>query len=128
MASCCQGLEGSYNTKMAKTVAILKGIQFSSDCGLTPCSLESDAEAVVNWIKNKKFKDSVFGVILNDILVLIDKMGNIPINFTPTAEANKVAEGLAMKAVKEVEDRFWMEDFPGYVRNLVLVDMPVKAV
>ncbi|KAK3218493.1 hypothetical protein Dsin_012463 [Dipteronia sinensis] len=43
MASCCQVIGVRYDAKAAEMVAIYRGLQFSIDCGLAPCVIESVA-------------------------------------------------------------------------------------
>ncbi|KAK2659222.1 hypothetical protein Ddye_005755 [Dipteronia dyeriana] len=81
---------------------------------------------VVLWIKDGSHNDSVCGVILDEIEVLADNLGNIPIKHIPK-KANLVAHDLAKYAPKVFEDNFWLEEFPR-VRRFMVADMPIKLV
>ncbi|KAK1576780.1 hypothetical protein Q3G72_016433 [Acer saccharum] len=67
MASCSQALDANLSLKAAKLTAVLRSILFSRDCGLAPCLVEVLEATVVRWIVNGSYRQSEFGVILNDI-------------------------------------------------------------
>ncbi|KAK3199210.1 hypothetical protein Dsin_022625 [Dipteronia sinensis] len=50
MASCVQAIDEIFNGKVARIMAVYKGILFSLDCGLRPCIFESDCLSVVDCI------------------------------------------------------------------------------
>ncbi|KAK3199723.1 hypothetical protein Dsin_023138 [Dipteronia sinensis] len=100
-----------------------RGIQFSKDCGLCPCYVESDAEVVVRWINEGSHLDSMCGTILADIHLMSSKMSGMCFMFAPR-QANQVAHFLAKHALRCIDDRFWMEEFPSCVTIVVQLDMP----
>ncbi|KAK0600445.1 hypothetical protein LWI29_015099 [Acer saccharum] len=107
-------LEGTFNIKTAKLLAILRCIQFSFDCGLRLKKIESDEATVVKWIKEGLNLDSDYGTLLSEINCLIDKEKEAKV-CAISKDANKVAKGLAEKA-------YWMEEFPECVREEVETD------
>ncbi|KAK3222940.1 hypothetical protein Dsin_009965 [Dipteronia sinensis] len=54
-----QVIVGNPNAQVAEVIAILRGIQFSKDCGFSPCMFESDAEVVIRWINDSSHLESV---------------------------------------------------------------------
>ncbi|KAK3180690.1 hypothetical protein Dsin_000079 [Dipteronia sinensis] len=91
MASCAQAMKANLGLKSAKLTAIHKGILFSLDCGLTPCTFELDKASVINWILDGKHKESVNGLILEDIDSL--RLRLIGVNLTHTVrQGNRVAQ------------------------------------
>ncbi|KAK3187896.1 hypothetical protein Dsin_027457 [Dipteronia sinensis] len=123
MASSSQRITTTYSSQVAETVAITRGLQFAKDSGLLPCVLESDAAVVVKWINDESHLDSECGGLILDILELISCMNGVLVNFVLRL-ANQVAHGLAQNGLVCAEDAFWMEEFPGYVRGVVIADMP----
>ena len=81
MASCSQVIKGCLNPQAAETCAILRGMQFSIDCGLSPCVVESDAEVVIKWINGKRQFESSYGAILSDIWSLSNDMRGVSFVF-----------------------------------------------
>ncbi|KAK0593300.1 hypothetical protein LWI29_034527 [Acer saccharum] len=124
LACSSQVLTASFSAQTAEIMAIGRAIVFSRDCGLFPCVLESDAEVVVKWILNGSHLDSAVDAILEDIAVLRKECGDLKVVFTPR-RANLVAHVLARQALKNVDDFFWLEEFPYCVASAVQADMPV---
>ncbi|KAK3221557.1 hypothetical protein Dsin_008582 [Dipteronia sinensis] len=123
LASCSQVIEAYLSTKDAKLTAIVKSIQFVLDCGLEPCMFEVDEATVVKWIIEGSHSSSKNGVLLNDICSLSTKLRLVKFGHVPK-KANSVARGLARRALEITRDAYWMEEFPGCVKDLVEADMP----
>ncbi|KAK1588267.1 hypothetical protein Q3G72_021472 [Acer saccharum] len=88
-----------------------RAILFSRDCRLFPCVLESDTAMVVKWIVDGSHLNSAVGAILDDITGLRKDCGDMSVVFTPR-KASQVIHVLAKQALKNVEDFFWLEEFP----------------
>ncbi|KAK1572375.1 hypothetical protein Q3G72_031792 [Acer saccharum] len=82
------------------------------------------AAVVVKWIVDGSHLDSAFGAILEDIAVLRSLCGDMCVQFAPR-KANQVAHALAKQALKNVDDFFWLEEFPLCAAHAVQADMPV---
>ncbi|KAK0582237.1 hypothetical protein LWI29_023240 [Acer saccharum] len=63
LASCSLSMAGCFDANLAEIMAIYRGLVFSSECGLKPCVLESDAAVAVNWINEGSHRDSANGNI-----------------------------------------------------------------
>jgi hypothetical protein len=59
----------------------LRGLQLAADTGLTPCSIDSDAKVVVDWINRRIPLCSDVGVYIDDILSLLEQVRCISVNF-----------------------------------------------
>ena len=105
ITSSSQVMVGFLNSQAAEAIAILRGMQFSKDCDLSPCIVESDVEVVIRWINERSHLDSSYGDILNDIHILSAEMGSLCFVFSPRL-ANGVAHILAKNALLILEDKF----------------------
>ncbi|KAK0583053.1 hypothetical protein LWI29_032899 [Acer saccharum] len=123
MASCSQRMLANFSLKSAKLTAVYKSINFSCDCGLSPCSFEVDDANIVRWIANGDPRESDNGSILEDIDSLVANLGGVSF-CTSNRFANRVAKGLANFALKCEDDNFWMEEVPSCVSNMVMADLP----
>ncbi|KAK3224166.1 hypothetical protein Dsin_011191 [Dipteronia sinensis] len=81
MASSSQVMAVYFNAQAAEAIAILRGIQFSKECGLYPCYIEYDAEVVVMWINESNHLDSMCGAILADIIFISTEMIDMSFNY-----------------------------------------------
>ncbi|KAK3189428.1 hypothetical protein Dsin_028989 [Dipteronia sinensis] len=123
LASCSQILDVNLSTKMAKLVAIHKCLQFCVDCGLVPCTFETDNASLVKWITEKDKWNSDGGTILYDISNLNSTLKRMTFCHVQKRH-NKAAIELAKYAWGISEDVYWMEDFPGCIRKDIEADMP----
>ncbi|KAK3228647.1 hypothetical protein Dsin_000528 [Dipteronia sinensis] len=69
------------------------------------------------------YMDSYFGLIISEILNLKDKMGAVSFSCT-SKTSNKVANNLALYALRSHKDTYWMEDYPLCLANIVEADKP----
>ncbi|KAK3219693.1 hypothetical protein Dsin_013663 [Dipteronia sinensis] len=105
------------------SVAILRGIQLALDTGFWQCTVESDAQVVVNLINSKSCVNSDVGLIITDILCLLGNLLDCSVRFTPRI-ANRAAHSLAKLGLVYESDAFWMEEVPPCVASIVLGDYP----
>ncbi|KAK1567384.1 hypothetical protein Q3G72_011503 [Acer saccharum] len=84
--------------------------------------IESDEATVVKWIKEGLNLESEYGTVVSEINCLIDKETETTV-CAISKEANKVANGLAEKALRIDENAYWMEEFPNCIRKEVETDM-----
>ncbi|KAK0578659.1 hypothetical protein LWI29_013897 [Acer saccharum] len=123
MASCCQILDGSFDSNVAGIMAIFRGISFCNDCGMKPCVLESDKVVAVERVLNNNFLNASCGSILSDIADLRSQVMVLKVCAIPFP-ANRVANRLAMFALDTSASSFWMEDSPACIRGLIEAEMP----
>ncbi|KAK2651802.1 hypothetical protein Ddye_011658 [Dipteronia dyeriana] len=68
MASCSsQVIIVCFEAKVDEMVAIFKGLQFNTDCGLAPYMIELDAVVTVKWVNERSHLNSEDEVILSGI-------------------------------------------------------------
>ncbi|KAK2652206.1 hypothetical protein Ddye_012062 [Dipteronia dyeriana] len=124
MASSAHSIIANFSFKVAQLLAIKKSIQFGLDCGLALCLLEISEFMVVNWLLDGNHKNSDSGMILEEIVDMINT-GNRVAVISIFRSANMPAYVLAGEALKILEDVFWMEECPCYLDDLLKADMHV---
>ncbi|KAL5739814.1 hypothetical protein ACOSQ2_028994 [Xanthoceras sorbifolium] len=98
LAAGAQPLQLCVSPQIAEAMVVLRGIQFASKMGIYPIVVECDSLSIVNIRFQDCFRSS---------------------------SANSVAHGLSKLALSLSHARFWLEDYPSCVENLVLGDYPV---
>ncbi|TXG48328.1 hypothetical protein EZV62_027622 [Acer yangbiense] len=72
MVSSAQSISTSFLPQVVEAMALLQGIKFAMDTSLVPAIIESDAKSVVDIIRTGVAPLTDIGVIINDILSLIN--------------------------------------------------------
>ncbi|KAK3230547.1 hypothetical protein Dsin_002428 [Dipteronia sinensis] len=108
LASCSRSVDACFDARMVEILAICRWVIFSKDCGLSPCTIESDATVVVKWINDGGHLESASGVILTDISLLISNLCVVSVKHVPRL-ANCVAHGVVKLVLTGIEDLFWIE-------------------
>ncbi|TXG47906.1 hypothetical protein EZV62_027200 [Acer yangbiense] len=98
------------------------GLQLAHDTGLEPVVAETDAVVVANWITESIMIYSDVGLVIADILPLIQSMRCRSMGYV-SRKAN-VAHFLAKMVLSNSEDLYWMEDSPPCVSRFLQVDKP----
>ncbi|KAK0574278.1 hypothetical protein LWI29_020929 [Acer saccharum] len=124
LACYSQRVEANMSNKEANLIAILKGLHFGVDCGLSPQVIELDDKDVIDWINSGSHVDSAFGAILMDINMLMEDMDGLVFQYVSKL-ANKAAQGLSDIAFNISEDTFWMEEFPICICRVIDSEKPV---
>ncbi|KAL5827457.1 hypothetical protein ACOSQ4_019254 [Xanthoceras sorbifolium] len=124
LAAGAQPLQFCVSPLVAEAMAILRGIQFASEMGISPIMVESDSLSVINIITSHAFPLSDVGVVISDIYRSIEALNDFKIIFA-SRQANSVAHGLAKLALSLSDASFWLEDYPPCIENLVLGNYPV---
>ncbi|KAK3221985.1 hypothetical protein Dsin_009010 [Dipteronia sinensis] len=123
LASGASRLEVEYSPKVAEATAILRGINFALETGLTPTIVETDALGVVDLVNGDCSISTEIGLIVQDIKDKLRTSSIGPVVFVPR-KANMVADALSKMALVLDDDRFWMESYPPGVERVVLEDLP----
>ena len=123
LVSKCRNVKASYQPSIAEAIAILDGIWIAVSEGLFPVVVESDALVVVQAINSRNSPFSELGVVVDDILAMMDIFPGLSISFAPRV-LNKVALGLAKLALDFEGVFLWIEDCPLCVESLVRGDVP----
>ncbi|KAK2647634.1 hypothetical protein Ddye_015123 [Dipteronia dyeriana] len=124
MASCYQILVDTFDDNVVGIMAIHRGIIFRKDCGLTPCILESDKEVAVSRVVNDNFLNASYSFILVEINSLRSLANDLNIRAIPK-QANYIAQNIVKIDLATMENKFWMEDFPNCIKDIVEADMLV---
>ncbi|KAK0583808.1 hypothetical protein LWI29_003361 [Acer saccharum] len=119
MVYASQKIYACFSPLIAKAMTILRGIHFVADTGLLPAVMESDAKSVVELINTKCCSCADVGVIISDILALINFF-NISVSFVPR-KANMTAHALTKLALVFDRDLFWMEEHPPCLESVILL-------
>lgn len=123
MASCAQNLTMAFPPLLAEAVGILRSICFAWESGLSPCLVESDSQVVVSMINSGVAPISNVGLVISDILDLVNASPFCCVCFAPH-KANMVAHCLAKLGLSNVFDSFWMEEVPPCMALVVLGEFP----
>ncbi|KAK2661231.1 hypothetical protein Ddye_007764 [Dipteronia dyeriana] len=123
MASSAQKVLVGFLVPVAGAVAILKGMQFACESGLNPSIFESDAQGVVNIINSRVPPLSEIGMVIYDILRLLDGPLTFAVAFV-SRTANSTAHGLAKLGLKVVNNLYLMEEYPPGLVSTVMGDRP----
>ncbi|TXG70342.1 hypothetical protein EZV62_005277 [Acer yangbiense] len=126
MASSAQPISAAFSPQVTEAVAILRDLHLALDCGLLPCSLESDAQVVVNFIDMDGFHCSEVGLFVKDIRLFLERFPLWSISFTPRS-ANVAAHCLVKLGLSFIVDRFWIEECPPSVYPVVLGNCPTQC-
>ncbi|KAK2658310.1 hypothetical protein Ddye_004843 [Dipteronia dyeriana] len=100
-------------------MAIRKGLQLALETGLVPASLESDALRVVNLIGSKSVPCSDVGVVIRDILILLENHCFSIIDFVSRL-VNKVSHSRAKLVLVHKDEFVWLDEHHLSVESLVL--------
>ncbi|KAK2655636.1 hypothetical protein Ddye_008688 [Dipteronia dyeriana] len=119
----CHHLSAYFSPQVAEAMAILKGICLAEECGLAPVVLESDALFMVNMICRKEVSCTEVGVVIHDILGLIQRGIVLSVSCVPRL-VKKVVHCLAELSLDHVGEFVWVEDRPFVLESLVLGDYP----
>lgn len=89
--------------------------------GLSSVTFEGDYLQVIHAVYEKKTKDNNLGIIIFDILYLLNCNPKWFIMYV-NREANNWAHNLAKIACNSCIDSFWMEECPKDITQVVQVD------
>ncbi|KAL5796520.1 hypothetical protein ACOSQ2_001340 [Xanthoceras sorbifolium] len=90
-------------------------------------SIESDAVTVINCLNSSKLPLSEIGVVLADILTLVQTYGAVVSSYSHVPRsANKVAHTLAKTSFDFVTWMVWVDDYPYFIANILAEDVAVS--
>ncbi|KAK2662089.1 hypothetical protein Ddye_000663 [Dipteronia dyeriana] len=103
MASSAQSLWAGLSPQSTEAIVLLRGLLLARNSGLWPCSIESDTEVVVNLVNYKSVSCAEIGIIIQDILSLLNDFSGCIVSFVPRV-ANMVAHYLAKVGLSSDSD------------------------
>ncbi|KAK2633860.1 hypothetical protein Ddye_028652 [Dipteronia dyeriana] len=121
MASLCRNILANYEPQTTEALATLEGCRLAINRNLMPAVLESDALVVVRAICKRGAIFSKVGIVMDDILLLLNRFDISFVNFVPRL-ANIVAHGLAKYDLSFEGEALWVRDCSVCVENLVMGD------
>ncbi|KAK1571845.1 hypothetical protein Q3G72_023991 [Acer saccharum] len=98
LASFCRNVKANYQPQIAEALAILDGLRLVVSRNWLRVVMESDALVVVQAITLKVPPSSEVGVVISDILSLVERFSAVSFLFVPRL-LNRVAHGLAKWAL-----------------------------
>ncbi|XP_041025266.1 uncharacterized protein LOC121265642 [Juglans microcarpa x Juglans regia] len=110
------------NSFNGETYAMMLGVLFCKEIGVTMFALEGDALSVVNIWKEPKSYWSYEGLLIKDARQVLDSFAVWTVNHTKR-EANKATRIVAKNALHLAEDLYDLEDIPNCIRQIVISDM-----
>ena len=90
---------------IAEAMAIYRGLILARDVGLLPCTVESDAQVVVNFVNDTCIPLSELGTFFSDILLFLECHPGCSIVFSSRL-SNLAAHGLAKIGLSSGKDSF----------------------
>ncbi|KAK2659835.1 hypothetical protein Ddye_006368 [Dipteronia dyeriana] len=109
------------NGKGSEALAILEGCCLDINRSLMPAVLESDALVLVQAICKREAIFSEVGIVVDDILLLFNRLDINSVNFVPRL-TSIAAHGLAKYVLSFEDEALWVGDCPVCVENLIMVD------
>ncbi|KAL5826604.1 hypothetical protein ACOSQ3_018443 [Xanthoceras sorbifolium] len=121
MAASTQNYKSLVAVEVAEAMAMLYGVHFAAEMGIGPFGIESDSSSLVFMINSRVIPRSDVGLVLSDIIQLIDSSSVIHGVFIPR-NCNAVVYGLARFSLSVVEPLHWLGDSPPCVAALVVAE------
>ncbi|KAL5777232.1 hypothetical protein ACOSP7_010158 [Xanthoceras sorbifolium] len=107
----------------AEGEAVLRGLKFALDVGVSSIVVESDASSLVDLINGKIVASSKIDLVMDEIQSLCSNFQNCSFIFG-SRKVNWVAHNLAKFALSFVSDFFLVDDVPSLEESFVRDDRP----
>ncbi|GMN49419.1 hypothetical protein TIFTF001_018583 [Ficus carica] len=117
-AKCVAGYSDSTTDECA---AIREGLIFALESGFRNVEVESDSLMAVKHIKNVDSM-AAMGSVIDDIVLLLNSVGSGSCCYIPRA-VNMAAHTLARRAFAFSVDRFWLEETPDCILDVIANDL-----
>ncbi|KAL5861936.1 hypothetical protein ACOSQ4_003232 [Xanthoceras sorbifolium] len=118
--------DGVLKPNIAEAKAILFGVSMVLEGGFSSFSIESDAISIINCLINGILPSSKIGVVLKDILLLLDSFGAMfSFSYVPRS-ANRVAHVLAKFSFDCICWQIWVKDFPSFLFDVLTEDVQLS--
>ncbi|KAK2644314.1 hypothetical protein Ddye_019509 [Dipteronia dyeriana] len=101
MGACAKLTHTVYSPQIAEAYAILTGLSFTRDSSLVPCLVESDAQVVVNLINSSDALFLEVGMIIKDIMLLLEDYPGCCVHFA-LRKANMDVHGKKKQQSRQV--------------------------
>ncbi|KAE8655129.1 hypothetical protein F3Y22_tig00117034pilonHSYRG00847 [Hibiscus syriacus] len=106
------------STFFVETLAILQGLQFAMDISIRCVILKSDAKSIITKLNNGGTDLSTVGSFICDAKHLPCLFQSCKFNFIGR-NGNRAAHAMATEGLSNTQDRFWIEEAPSKVLQIV---------
>uniref|UniRef100_A0A803N666 RNase H type-1 domain-containing protein n=1 Tax=Chenopodium quinoa TaxID=63459 RepID=A0A803N666_CHEQI len=114
--------EERWSPAIVEAKALLMGLQAAVECGYRRLVVESDCLGLINALDSRERGSSCFHLILDDIYHVCRSLDFVSSSFVHR-EGNTVAHELA-HLPWVVGSRFWFDNFPSCIDDLLSSDLP----
>jgi hypothetical protein len=121
IAMMCEIINFIQDPVTAEALAARRAVEFSRTLGVGELILEGDALQIVEALQSEDGGRSLYGVIIEDALQIMQSFLNCKVSFIHR-EGNEEAHKLAKLAISLGENKVWREDYPFSVQNDVTDD------
>lgn len=104
-----------------ESIAILHGLQFCLQMGISNVMVELDCQVIVNDLRETQASLSPQGNILQEIRGLMGHFQTCNVQFA-NRQSNAVTHSLARHACSISDVVMWYEDVPTFISRLVWID------
>ncbi|KAK8713134.1 hypothetical protein V6N13_148359 [Hibiscus sabdariffa] len=118
LAACYSHHSGVADAFIAEAFACEKAVSLAIDLGFRSEQIEGDSLTIIKKLQSASVDKSVISPIINDIRVLMDSFEEITFSFVNRA-GNAAAHELARLGTHQTESRFWIEEAPASVEQIV---------
>jgi hypothetical protein len=110
--------------EMGELLACRRAVELASAAGVSKLVLETDCAGAVAKLKNSEMDRSIHGPLVEEIKEMLQQFEASSIEHV-RRHSNGVAHGLAKRGCRNKVSENWMGCPPGFVMNLLSVDMVV---
>ncbi|KAK8673098.1 hypothetical protein V6N13_111454 [Hibiscus sabdariffa] len=118
LAACYSHHSGVADAFIAEAFACEKAVSLAIDLGFRSVQVEGDSLTIIKKLQSASVDKSVISPIINDIRVLMGSFEEITFSFVNRA-GNAAAHELARLGTHQTESRFWIEEAPASVEQIV---------
>ena len=119
LAGCVKGVIAA---EAAEVLAMRRGLSLALEIGLSNVQVESDASNLIKSLQSVKEDFSDAGNMLEDCKMLIRNFTAVEY-YHVRRQGNKAAHGFAKYGASIEDEEVWLEDEPGWARQLLLDDV-----
>ncbi|KAK2648872.1 hypothetical protein Ddye_016361 [Dipteronia dyeriana] len=124
LVASAQCVHVGYSPQVVETVALLlHNLNLAFEMGLRPVVVESNSLGIVQLVNAGVSCPSDIGLVLDEIQDRLERVDNGWVRHV-SRKANNVAHTLANMGLGDVEDPFWLEEYPLCVDRFLLEDLP----
>ncbi|KAK8484205.1 hypothetical protein V6N12_057198 [Hibiscus sabdariffa] len=123
MATCTYPHTGIADAFAAEAIACERVVTFAIDLGFRSVHIEGDSLSIIKKLNSSALDKSAISPIIRDTLVLKDLFEAITFSFMGK-NGNKAAHTLAKLGLQHAEPRYWMEEVPVSIEQVVLCERP----